>query len=70
MSSELLHLLLLLTLDSYEVEAIHGHEFRKKKGKNQPYVLLYNVKWKNYPSTDVSSNLSFSALPRNRMRSI
>lgn len=34
---------------SYEVEAIHDHEFRKK-GKQ--YVLLYNVKWKNYPTSE------------------
>ena len=30
---------------SYEVEAIKGHEWRKKK-------LLYNVKWKGFPESD------------------
>lgn len=37
---------------SYEVEAIRDHEWKKKKGKGQPWVLLYNVKWKNYPDSD------------------
>ncbi|KAK5078897.1 hypothetical protein LTR64_002685 [Lithohypha guttulata] len=35
--------------EAYEVEAIHDHEFRRK-GKQ--YVLLYNVKWKNYPTSE------------------
>lgn len=36
----------------YEVEAIRDHEWRRKKGKNQPYVILYQVKWKGYPDSD------------------
>lgn len=36
---------------SYEVEAIRGHEWRRKNKKSKA-VLLYNVKWKGWPESE------------------